>query len=212
MLIKKKFSTFEEVLVKYVPDKAVDEVCRLLREADISLKIVPPRKSVQGSYRIPTAYRKHFITINDNLNPYTFLITLLHEIAHAHAYVKYKDIGHQKEWKICFKHLLNRFILLDVFPVVIQMALEKHIERIKYSDVVDINLTKVLRQYDDNATSDSKTITLQEIPKNAVFSHDKGTFQKGERLRKYILCKNLTNNKMYRCHPLMLVKVVENNT
>jgi len=31
MLIKKKFSTFEEVLVKYVPDKAVDEVCRLLR-------------------------------------------------------------------------------------------------------------------------------------------------------------------------------------
>ena len=211
MLIKKEFSSFEEVLAKYVPPEALVEVCRLLNEGKIFLKIVPHRKSIQGSYYIPTARRRHFITINNDLNPYTFLITLLHEIAHAHAWEKHKVKGHQTEWKICFKQLLNHFIQLDAFPAEIQMALEQHVEKIKYSDIVDINLTKLLRKYDNNPTPDSKTKALHEIPKNAVFLHNKAIFRKGELLRKYILCKNLINNKMYRCHPLMMVQVVEEN-
>jgi len=207
----KQFLTFEQVLEKYLPPKALTDACRLLEDADVSLKIVPPRKTLHGSYRIPTTYQKHFITINNNLNPYTFLITLLHEIAHAHAWTKHKAKGHQKEWKQCFKQLLNHFIQLDLFPAEIQTALKQHVEKIRYSDITDINLTKALRQY-DNQTTNAKTISLHEIPRNTVFSHGRIIFHKGETLRKYILCKNLTNNKMYRCHPLMMVSVIEENS
>ena len=199
----------ERVLVKYLPSKAVTDVFRLLDDGDIFVKIVPPRKTIHGSYRLPSARRKHFITINNNLNPYMFLITLLHEIAHAHAYVNHKAKGHQKEWKTCFGQLLNQFMELDVFPDDIQLALKQHIRKIKYSDAVDINLTKILRKYDNNTNIDQNTIFLQEIPKNTVFLHNRITFRKETPLRKYILCKNLINNKMYRCHPLMMVSVVE---
>jgi hypothetical protein len=211
MPVKKVFSSFEEMLVDFLPPKALAEACRLLRDVDVFVKIVPPRKTIQGSYRLPTAHRRHFITINNNLNPYTFLITLLHEIAHAQAWTKYKSKNHQKEWKNCFRQLLNHFIQLDVFPNDVQIALERHIEKITYSDVVDINLTKTLRKYDENSViSDSKLVALYEISENTVFSHNGVVFQKKESLRKYIKCKKLINNRMYRCHPLMMVSVVEN--
>jgi predicted SprT family Zn-dependent metalloprotease len=207
----KQSLSFEQILEKHLPQKAVNEAYRLLKKDEISLKIVPPRKTLQGSYRMQTAHRKHLITINNNLNPYAFLITLLHEIAHAHAWVNHKAKGHQKEWKTCFQQLLNHFIQLDVFPADIQTALEKHVEKITYSDITDINLAKTLRQYDNNTIVDEKTITLHEIPKNTVFLHGRIIFRKGETLRKYISCKNLTNNRMYRCHPLMTVRVAEEN-
>lgn len=209
---KKEFLTFEQLLTQYVPPKALGEVCRLLEKDNIFVKIVSPRKSIQGTYRIPSAYRGHSITINSNLNTYAFLITLLHEIAHAHAWITYKVKGHQIEWKICFKQLLNHFMQLDVFPAEIQTALEQHIEKITYSDIVDINLTKTLRKYDNNTVVNAESIALHEIPKNTVFLHGKTIFRKGELLRKYILCTNLTNNRKYRCHPLMMVRIVEENS
>ena len=209
MLIKKKCLSFEEMLADYLPPKSLAEVCRLLMELQILLKIVPPRRTLQGSYRIPTAHQPHYITINDKMNPYTFLITLLHEIAHAHAWTKHKTRGHQKDWKVCFGQLLTHFIQLEVFPADIKTALEKHIEKITYCGSADINLSKILQKYDNNTSdSDSESITLQEIPKDTVFSYGKTVFRKGEPLRKYIKCKNLSNNKTYRCHPLMMVKVI----
>jgi len=207
---KKELLTVEQVLEKYIPQKAVIPVCCLLRDADIFLKIVSPRKTLHGSFRpSQLAHQKHLITVNNDLNPYTFLITLLHEIAHAHAWINHKAKGHQKEWKFCFKQLLNHFIELDIFPADIQTALKMHTQKIKYSDITDINLTKTLQFYDEKPAAISNLIPLNEIPKNTVFSHNRKIFCKGEVLRKYILCKNLNNNKMYRCHPLMMVDVAK---
>lgn len=208
---QKEFPVFEQVLEKYVPPKALGAVCRLLAGNSIDIKIVTPRKTLQGTYRMPTAHQRHFITINNNLNSYAFLITLLHEIAHAHAWVNCKAKGHQKEWKIYFKQLLNQFLQMDVFPTDIQTALTQHVAKITYSDITDINLTKTLRKYDNHTIVDAKTISLLEIPKNTVFLHGRIIFRKGETLRKYISCKNLINNRIYRCHPLMMVRVVEEN-
>jgi len=204
-------SAFERILEKYVPPKALATVCHLMIEDGIGLKVVPPRKTIQGSYHIPTAQQRHFITMNSNLNPYAFLITLLHEIAHAHAWLNCKTKGHQKEWKICFKELLKQFMQMDIFPDDVQIALRQHIRNITYSSVTDINLTKILQQYDKKTNVDTKMIPLHEIPQNTVFLHGRINFRREETLRKYIKCKNLTNNKMYRCHPLMMVQVAEKN-
>jgi len=206
---EKAFSILEQGLKKYIPSESVLAVCRLLTEDYINLKVVPPRKTWQGAYRFPTAHRQHFISINRNLNQYAFLITLLHEIAHAHAWKRHKAKGHQKEWKSCYGQLLSQFMQMDIFPDDIQLALTQHIKKITYSSITDINLTKTLQKYDNNKMADSQTIALQEIPKNIVFSHNGMTFRKGEILRKYISCKNLINNRMYRCHPLMMVQIVK---
>jgi hypothetical protein len=88
--------------------------------------------------------------------------------------------------------------------------LENHAKKIKYSDIADINLSQTLRLYDKKTSSvTSNLIPLSEIPKNIVFLHNGKIFRKGELLRKYILCKNLNNKKMYRCHPLMMVSLIE---
>ena len=44
------------------------------------------------------------ISINNNLNPYSFLITLTHELAHAFVYRNYKNTRdpHGKKWQLMF--------------------------------------------------------------------------------------------------------------
>jgi len=208
MQLNEEFLSHEE-LGNYIPQKALTEVWRLLEEYDIGVKAVLPRRTLQGSYRIPREGERHSITVNSDLNPYVFLITLLHEIAHTHTWVKHKSKGHKQEWKGNFERLLIRFIELGVFPKKIKTALEQHLEKIAYSDITDIYLTEILRQYNTKAPSDEQEMMLKDVPKNAIFSYNGKNYRRGERLRKYISCRSLEDYRMYRCHPLMMVSVVE---
>ncbi|MDZ7848645.1 MAG: hypothetical protein U5L96_18960 [Owenweeksia sp.] len=65
----------------------------LLRSEPVMLKIVSPRKTKFGDYRFPQKRDpRHRISLNSNLNPFAFLITLIHEMAHLKAF---KDYGHK---------------------------------------------------------------------------------------------------------------------
>ena len=75
-------------LQKYLPERAVDSIFELIRINDVHLKIVNQRQSKHGDYRrVPGG--AHVITINNSLNKYAFLITLVHEIAHLVAFENY---------------------------------------------------------------------------------------------------------------------------
>jgi hypothetical protein len=52
--------------------------------------------------------RRERITVNVNLNPYNFLVTYLHEVAHLEVYRQYKrrQPPHGKAWKTHFRLLL----------------------------------------------------------------------------------------------------------
>ena len=58
------------------------------------------------------------ITVNNDLNPYFFLITLLHEFAHylvwkdGHHYAK----PHGRTWKNHFSELMQTMIKENIFP------------------------------------------------------------------------------------------------
>jgi len=198
----------KDILHSYIPEKSIDAVCDLLDLFPTRVKIVNPRKRIHGSYRKPkTKTDCHLITINKDLNPYVFLITLLHEIAHLQSFVNYKILGHGNVWKNCFAILLKQFISLNVFPDDIQSALEKHIQNIKSSDFLDIYLTKTLQKYDKKPLIFQETITLEEIPEKSVFLFGNKKMEKQMLIRKYYLCKELKTNKLYRCHPLMKVSL-----
>ena len=60
----------------------------------------------------------HQISVNNSANPYRFLITIIHEIAHL---VAFKDFGyfikpHGKEWKSCYQKLITPFLKPEIFP------------------------------------------------------------------------------------------------
>lgn len=198
-----------DILLKYLPSDSVDEICSLLHVYPVQLKITNPRKYIHGSYRKPRHKSDiHQITINGDLNKYTFLITLLHEVAHMHAWIDHKSFEHGEDWKNCFMRLIKHFLLLNVFPEDIKTALEKHLENIKSSDFLDVHLTKTLQKYDKNNSDSQDVIHLEEIPENTVFLYDGKYMEKQKLLRKYYLCKDLKTKRMYRCHPLLEVEIV----
>jgi hypothetical protein len=197
------------ILQSYIPVESVDEICNILALYPLKIKIVNPRKRIQGSYRRPRFSTEcHIITINRDLNPYTFLITLLHEIAHMQAWVKNRTLRHGTDWKLCFTNLIKQFLSLNVFPEDIQCALKKHLQNIKSSEFLDIFLSKTLQKYDAEPSTAQNLIPLEDVPKNTVFLYGDKKMEKQSLMRKYYLCRDLKTNKLYRCHPLMKVSLV----
>jgi hypothetical protein len=197
------------VLQSYIPIEAVDTICAILAPYPLKLKIVNPRKRIHGSYRRPkfdTDY--HLITINRDLNPYMFLIILLHEIAHMQTWLYRRLMKHGYMWRCYFKALLEQFLSLNVFPDDIHYALENHLQNITSSLYLDVYLSKILQKYDDKPFVDQNLMALEDVPKNTVFLYGNKKMEKQAFLRKYYLCKDLKTNRMYRCHPLMKVSLI----
>ncbi len=145
--------------------------------------------------------KPHRITVNHNLNKYSFLITLTHEVAHLIAWNKFQNriLPHGKEWKEEFRLLLLPFFTLKIFPEDVLKCLNHYSLNPKASSCTDLHLMKVLKKYDEN----SAYIHLEDIPAGSIFRLRNGReFIKGERLRKRFLCTNLKNRKEYLVSPV----------
>ena len=76
-----------EKLSKYIPKNAVTLVQEILEEHPLDIKIVKERLTKHGDFK-RTIHNKVQITINNNLNQYQFLLTLIHELAHFVTFKK----------------------------------------------------------------------------------------------------------------------------
>ena len=77
----------------------------LLAMKRIVVSVVPPRKTRCGDYR-KRACGEHFITVNATDNQLSFVLTLLHELAHAFTPLTEDSKPHDKFWKLMFANLL----------------------------------------------------------------------------------------------------------
>ena len=156
-----------ESLNHFLPPQSVKTIAKWLTDYDCSLTIKKSRSSKLGDYR--HFQNKHYITINEDLNSYSFLITLTHEIAHMMVTDKYSSrvAPHGKEWKSEFKTLMLGF--MPIFPTDIQQCLAIHLKNPKASSSSDYKLAKVLRKYDKNPT-----LTISDIPDGSIFSTPNG--------------------------------------
>ncbi|MBP7102077.1 MAG: SprT-like domain-containing protein [Bacteroidales bacterium] len=202
---QQKNQDINKLLAEYLPLSALTEVCEMISSHGVHIKITKSRKRIHGSYYRPVKNHPHRITINHDLNPYAFLITLLHEFAHLYAWEYNRCLKHGKPWKQHFSNLLIKFIDDNVFPEDIQVALLTHLKHIKSSDFLDIPLSRVLQAYDKESICENGEVLLSDIPMQTTFIHDGRTFIKQKLLRKYYLCKELKTNKMYKYHPLAKV-------
>src|SRR6478752_3457555 len=98
-------------LRNFLPDGAYEPVSQYLFQYKVHLTITRARESVLGDYRNAVNGSNHRISVNGNLNPYAFLITLLHELAHLFTYERFgnKVQAHGQEWKNEYSKVLAKF-------------------------------------------------------------------------------------------------------
>jgi len=187
----------------FVPSESRVILQGWIDELGIDLIISSPRKTKLGDFKVQ--HGRLSISVNNNLNPYSFLITLTHELAHAFVYAKYsnKVLPHGKQWKATFKAMLLNFLYL--FPEDINKVLSLYLLNPKASTSTDVSLSTVLREYDEQ-----KGITITDILEGDNFSTSNGKeFQKGKKLRKRFSCKEKDTNTVYLFHPLAEVSRIQ---
>ena len=194
---------YKKVLLNYVPEAAVEKVLDLIQEDSIHFKIKKSRSTKLGDYRAPHQGSDHQITINNDLNKYSFLITFVHEVAHLVTWNKFKNkaLPHGEEWKLEFARLMRPFYNNTIFPEDILLALKKHFSNVKASTCSDPHLLRILKKYDS-----SPSVHVEDLSPNSIFTLANGqTFIKGLRLRKRFKCKEVGTNKNYLVSPLVEV-------
>lgn len=186
---------------KFVPEEFVELIVELLIAHPIKFKIVPPRKTKLGDFRYGSKLEKPEITINGNLNPYAFLITTLHEFAHLHTFLEYGNTvsPHGKEWKNSYQKLLLPIIESRKLPQDIEKVLMNSLINVKASSCSDINLSRVLKNYDE-AKEGVKLV--EELPKNAIFVLNGREYIKGDLRRKRYLCTEMISKRQYLVNAL----------
>ena len=193
-------------LQHYLPPGTADEVMMYLHQYKIHLTIARERKSILGDYRHRTHHANHRISVNGNLNKFSFLITLLHELAHLLTFEQHsnKVQAHGKEWKMIFGLLLQQFVEHKIFPADIEKELMQSLHNPAASSCAEEGLLRVLRKYD---TRESHHRLIEELPANTLFRIKDGrVFQRGEKLRKRFKCKEVKTGKLYLFSPVYEVE------
>jgi hypothetical protein len=166
------------------------------------------RKDRLGDYS-PHLGKGNRISINHNLNPWDFLITFIHELAHHTTYQKYgpKHAAHGAEWKMEFRNCMRPVVMMRIFPPDIEAPLIRHMQSPRYTHSGDVELTKALVRYNKQ----KNTVLLDDLPEGALFRvGDRGriVMRKGEKRRTYISCEAVSTGKIYLVHAVARVVAV----
>ena len=174
----------------------------------VHITVTRHRATKLGDYRPPVEGKGHRITLNKSLNPYSFLITFIHEIAHLTCWEQYGNrvAPHGKEWKEHFKKQMHPFMGQHVFPENVLRALHQYMQNPAASSCADVHLLKALQHHQP----EDGLCNLEDLPENQVFVLDGNkTFRKGPLERKRFRCYNLNNKKYYFVNALARVKPIQ---
>ena len=197
------------VLQKYLPSGSEHYAADLMSHHKIQLRIKNPRLTKLGDYRPPTNESSHRISINRDLNPFSFLITFMHEVAHL---VNFEKSGprvppHGIEWKREFQVVSTPIIQRNLLPNDVHSALNRYLKNPKASSCTDANLVRTLKKYD----ASQEHMLVEEIPSNEIFETQDGRrFMKLEKMRTRFRCQELKTGKIYLVPGLMQCKPVLN--
>ena len=187
--------TSTEVFERFVPEAAVPYCNKLYEKLSFEFKIKKARQTKMGDYRYNFQTGKQTITINNDLNPYAFLVTYLHEVAHLIAFNEHgrRIQPHGKEWKDYFKEIATPLLSEEVFPKSVLSALKRYFKNPKASSCSDPYLFEILRQFD----SASDTLFLKNIEIGNRFYFNKKLFIKLEKKRTRSVCQEVESKRKY---------------
>ena len=187
------------MLAKYVPPGTAPLLVDWIVEHKVILKITPPRKSILGNYYHPNRTRGHVITVNGDLNPYAFFVTLVHELAHMECWIKNQNkvAPHGSEWKSEFRVLMHHFLHNDSLPNDIEKSLQTYLHNPAAASCSDEQLVRTLKRYDKKQNA-----LVEDLPKDALFKFGERTFKKGPQMRKRFKCVDVATKKVYLFSPV----------
>jgi SprT protein len=186
-----------EILSEKLPEKAVEYAYNLWESNPFSFKITRTRSTCLGNYSYQNG--KHKITVNHDLNPYQFLITYVHEVAHQHVFIQFMQgkrkrmhphriLPHGNEWKSSFTELMKPVLNEDIFPPKVLHLLKLHMANPPASTVRDVALIKSLQLFDDKPITNENELHLEDLKRGEKFVFKKRTFTKLETRRTRVLC------------------------
>lgn len=178
----------------FLPEEACFRASHYIVDRNIKLTITKKRKTKLGDYRAPSAgIRYHRISVNGDLNPYMFLLVLLHEFAHLEVWNanRRRVRAHGDEWKTAYKNLYLDYS--DCFPVDVNSIIETHFKNLKATTCNDPYLTKHL-MYMDHKES---VLMLNELSPGEEFETSGRSFQMINKRRTRFLCMDLISKKNY---------------
>lgn len=200
------YQNISDQIRAFIPGESTDIVVRWIVDHKIFLTITQKRNSILGDYRRPHAGKGHRISVNGDMNCYSFLVTLVHEVAHLSTWVKYQDTvsSHGKEWKQEFKLLMDEFSGRRIFPGDIRDAVKKYLVNPAATHCSDPALMQVLNRYDKKPAT-----YVQDLDHHSLFQWNDGKiFKKGEKVRTRYKCYEVKTNRIYLFSPMAEVKMI----
>lgn len=192
---------------RHVPVAAQAYCVDLWLKYPFSLKITPGRVSKLGDYRYDKIQKTHRISVNGTLNPYAFLLTYVHEVAHLLAFQEngFRIAPHGKEWKKSFQQLMTPMLNSQIFPDQVLVPLQLYMRNPKAASGSDQRLSLALQQYDQQDGSISLTVVKPE----QVFRFRKMILVKESVRRTRALCREVKSNKRYLISQAARVKLLK---
>jgi len=183
------------LLNRFLPINTAHKVLVWLEQHQALLKITRVRRSKLGDYRPPLNGLPHRISVNGDLHPVEFQITLVHEMAHLLCWQKYgRHVkAHGPEW-------INEF--RDLLPAICQPS--------EFAEEVTSALKVLFRPGTSYRTGNKKLKSallkltpkpqgkfVAEVGDGNFFYFGKRKFRKLRKIRTRYECLCLNNNRLY---------------
>jgi hypothetical protein len=205
-----RLENLTRIFEKHLPPPSIPYILNLFQKVPFNFKISASRKSKLGDFRYRRDREIQTITINGDLNPYQFLLTLVHEIAHLHAFKLFgmNVSPHGTEWKKTFVELLSPILNEKIFPIDLLIPLRKHMRNPKASSAGDLFLMKEMSKYDSLATQ-TESIFLSDLKPGNKFILAGREFEKGETRRTRVLCLEVKSGRKFLIAQLAKIQLPE---
>ena len=177
-----------------------------METSPIPVFLAKSRHSKRGDYRVPRTGQPAYITINHDLHPVDFLITLAHEIAHHRIWMRYgrRVKPHGEEWRTEFRALLSEILQQNILEPPIAGAVYQHYFKRR---LIGSGTSEQLNRLLGKTQEHSGVLHVSDLPEGARFTLRSGrTFIKGRRLRKRYQCFEIVSSRIYTVHPMAEVE------
>lgn len=191
-------------LSNHIPAHAVEYGEQLRQQFDFTLHIVNPRRTRLGDFRAyPNGHLQ--ITVNTDLNPYAFLVTYVHEVAHAAVYRAHRAATRQTRrpkphgpaWQQAFRDLMQPLLTETIFPAAILLPLRAYLQHPAATTASSPALMAALRLADLPKQGVAGQVRLADLPEGHCFEFQKKIFVRGALRRTRIVCKETASGRSY---------------
>lgn len=191
----------------HFPPKVAEYCFNLWDELSFEFIVSKKRDSKLGDFRF--APNKGFqITVNNNLNPYAFLVTYIHEVAHLITYQKFKNKvnPHGPEWKKAFLELFEPILDPDLLPADLVSVLESYLVNPVATSNGYTPLVEALKKFDQ---TDEPAILLFNLDEGTLFQLKNLQLKKGKLRRTRYICQEVHTGKLYLVAKNAQVQLIE---